>query len=170
MNRTVSRSYLCCLLHRRNMSNLQLLRDMGAEPVFFSPLKDRALPDCDGLLLCGGYPELHLQELSENKAMREATEKVQENLNKLKDSKNLSADERSRLKKETMDAIDKMDKMTDQYIRHASPNGKEPSTAAGKERLAGARELKEFSKSMKERFAADPDVQIEMKKEQEANG
>ena len=107
------------------------------------------------------------KESDEHKAMREATEKVQENLKKLKDSK-LSAEERNRLKKETMDAIGKMDGMTDQYIKHASPNGKEPSTSAGKERLAGARELKEFAKSMKERFAADPDVQIEMKKEQEA--
>ncbi len=65
----VARDEAFCFLYE---DNLQLLRDMGAEPVFFSPLKDRVLPDCDGLLLCGGYPELHLQELSENKAMRKA--------------------------------------------------------------------------------------------------
>ena len=49
--------------------NLDLLRELGAEPVFFSPLHDRALPDADGLLLGGGYPELHAEELSKNESM-----------------------------------------------------------------------------------------------------
>lgn len=51
--------------------NLQLLREMGAELVEFSPIHDRALPeDLDGLLLHGGYPELHLRELEANGSMR----------------------------------------------------------------------------------------------------
>ena len=53
--------------------NLEMLRALGARPVFFSPIKDKALPkDLDGLLLVGGYPELHAKELSENTAMRKA--------------------------------------------------------------------------------------------------
>lgn len=46
-------------------------RDAGAEPVFFSPLEDDALPeDIGGLYLPGGYPELYAKELSENASMR----------------------------------------------------------------------------------------------------
>ena len=53
--------------------NLQLLRQAGAELLFFSPLADEGLPaDIDALYLGGGYPELHGQRLSQNGAMRAA--------------------------------------------------------------------------------------------------
>lgn len=52
--------------------NLTLLRQAGATLVPFSPLRDRALPDVDGLYLCGGYPECHKEELSQNIQMRQA--------------------------------------------------------------------------------------------------
>lgn len=53
--------------------NLDLLRESGAEPAFFSPLRDPALPpDADGLYLPGGYPELYACQLSENQPLREA--------------------------------------------------------------------------------------------------
>ncbi len=48
------------------------MRAMGAELVFFSPLADTALPAADSLYLPGGYPELHLDRLSANTAMRES--------------------------------------------------------------------------------------------------
>jgi cobyrinic acid a,c-diamide synthase len=51
-------------------ANLDLLRSMGAELVFFSPLADSTFPDVDSLYLPGGYPELHLRELQENAAMK----------------------------------------------------------------------------------------------------
>ena len=39
--------------------------------MYFSPLADNKLPDnIDGLLLYGGYPELHAKALSENVSMR----------------------------------------------------------------------------------------------------
>lgn len=51
--------------------NFALLREMGAELVEFSPIHDRHLPEnLDGLLLCGGYPELNGQALEENVSMR----------------------------------------------------------------------------------------------------
>ena len=53
-------------------ANLDLLRVMGAELVFFSPLADTALPAADGLYLPGGYPELHLDRLTANRVMRDA--------------------------------------------------------------------------------------------------
>ena len=53
--------------------NLQLLEEMGAELVPFSPIHDTKLPaDIHGLLLYGGYPELQGAALSENITMRMA--------------------------------------------------------------------------------------------------
>ena len=40
-------------------ANLDLLRALGAELTFFSPLVDATLPAADALYLPGGYPELH---------------------------------------------------------------------------------------------------------------
>ncbi|HEY8159052.1 MAG TPA: cobyrinate a,c-diamide synthase [Methylobacter sp.] len=53
-------------------ANLDLLREMGATLAFFSPLTDAALPDIDSIYLPGGYPELHLQTLQDNLAMKAA--------------------------------------------------------------------------------------------------
>ncbi|WP_047249039.1 cobyrinate a,c-diamide synthase [Chromobacterium subtsugae] len=51
-------------------ANLETLRQLGAELAFFSPLADAALPDCDAVYLPGGYPELHLETLSANTALK----------------------------------------------------------------------------------------------------
>lgn len=53
-------------------ANLDLLTAMGAELVFFSPLADAALPSVHSVYLPGGYPELHLAQLSANRRMAEA--------------------------------------------------------------------------------------------------
>lgn len=53
-------------------ASLALLRDMGAELVFFSPIRDTRLPEADSLYLPGGYPELHHMALSRNTPMLEA--------------------------------------------------------------------------------------------------
>ena len=53
-------------------ANLELLSDMGAELLYFSPLQDSQLPEADSLYLPGGYPELHLEALASNTAMHEA--------------------------------------------------------------------------------------------------
>lgn len=47
-------------------ANLDLLRAMGAELQYFSPLADSHLPDADALWLPGGYPELHGTSLAAN--------------------------------------------------------------------------------------------------------
>ena len=66
----VARDEAFCFLYR---DNLDVLRDFGAETVFFSPLHDTSLPEgAQGLLLPGGYPELYAQVLSENRDMRHA--------------------------------------------------------------------------------------------------
>lgn len=52
--------------------NLDLLRALGAELVFFSPLYDATLPPADALYLPGGYPELHLEQLSGNASLKTA--------------------------------------------------------------------------------------------------
>ena len=61
---------------------LEAFRDAGAEVVFFSPLRDTALPEnIGGLYLPGGYPELHARELSENTSLlREIKRKIDSGL------------------------------------------------------------------------------------------
>ena len=61
---------------------LEAFRDAGAEVVFFSPLRDTALPgNIGGLYLPGGYPELHARELSQNTSLlREIKRKIESGL------------------------------------------------------------------------------------------
>jgi cobyrinic acid a,c-diamide synthase len=53
-------------------ANVDLLRAMGAELVFFSPLTATDLPPVDSVYLPGGYPELHLERLSANRELADA--------------------------------------------------------------------------------------------------
>ena len=51
--------------------NIRLLEKMGARIRRFSPLYDSRVPgEADGLILGGGYPELHAGELAENVSMK----------------------------------------------------------------------------------------------------
>jgi cobyrinic acid a,c-diamide synthase len=50
-------------------ANLLILKELGAEVRFFSPIHDIAIPDADALWLPGGYPELHAQKLAKNFSM-----------------------------------------------------------------------------------------------------
>ncbi len=59
------------------LDNLELLKDMGAELAFFSPLQDQKLPEkVSGIILSGGYPELHAEALSRNVSMRTSVQKA----------------------------------------------------------------------------------------------
>ena len=51
---------------------LETLARAGAECVFFSPMRDAALPEADALYLPGGYPELYAEALSQNAPLRRA--------------------------------------------------------------------------------------------------
>ena len=52
--------------------SLNTLEQLGANLVKFSPLKDEKLPEnISGLIFGGGYPELYMEELSQNKSMIE---------------------------------------------------------------------------------------------------
>lgn len=50
--------------------DLLALENAGAELLFFDALKDHRLPDADGLLIGGGFPETHLARLEANTALR----------------------------------------------------------------------------------------------------
>lgn len=62
----VARDAAFCFLYP---ANLECLEMMGAQLVYFSPLADAALPDCDAVWLPGGYPELHGKSLAANRAL-----------------------------------------------------------------------------------------------------
>ncbi len=50
--------------------DLEALESAGAELKFFSPLEDIELPSVDGLFIGGGFPETHLESLSQNSGLR----------------------------------------------------------------------------------------------------
>lgn len=65
----VARDTAFAFLYR---ANLDLLRRLGAQLEYFSPLSDSVLPEVDSLYLPGGYPELHLAQLQGNRGMAAA--------------------------------------------------------------------------------------------------
>jgi cobyrinic acid a,c-diamide synthase len=65
----VARDSAFCFIYA---ANLDCLRALGAELVFFSPLNDVTLPACDALWLPGGYPELHAARLAANTTLRDS--------------------------------------------------------------------------------------------------
>ncbi len=52
--------------------DLSAFERAGARLVFFSPLRDRVLPEVDGLFLGGGFPEVMMDRLEANAPMRAA--------------------------------------------------------------------------------------------------
>ena len=52
--------------------NLELLKKLGIELKFFSPIADAAPPEVDALWFGGGYPEVFADRLEENVSMRKA--------------------------------------------------------------------------------------------------
>ena len=63
----VARDAAFCFIYA---ANVQCLTHMGARVVFFSPLHDAALPQCDAVWLPGGYPELHTAQIAANTGMQ----------------------------------------------------------------------------------------------------
>jgi len=64
----VARDEAFCFYYQ---DNLDLLERYGARLVYFSPLRDKHMPDgLDGLYIGGGYPELHADKISKNTGLR----------------------------------------------------------------------------------------------------
>lgn len=58
--------------------SLSVLEAKGASLVFFSPLSDQHLPECDGLILGGGFPEMFADSLYANEMMRSSIKSAAE--------------------------------------------------------------------------------------------
>ena len=58
--------------------NLKSLRDQGANLKFFSPIKDKKIPSCDGIYIGGGFPEILGNSLEKNSSMRQSIKKLSE--------------------------------------------------------------------------------------------
>ncbi|MEM6720895.1 MAG: cobyrinate a,c-diamide synthase [Bacteroidota bacterium] len=60
------------------VENLNYLRQLGTV-TFFSPIHDSVVPEADFIYLAGGYPELYLEQLSQNEKMKKAIQLAIEN-------------------------------------------------------------------------------------------
>ncbi len=56
--------------------SLDIFKKLGAEIVPFSPINDTELPQVDGLLFGGGFPEMFVKELTNNKGMRQSIQQA----------------------------------------------------------------------------------------------
>lgn len=52
--------------------SIRMLEKCGAEIITFSPLRDKELPECDGIILGGGFPEMFAAQLNANTAMMDS--------------------------------------------------------------------------------------------------
>ena len=52
--------------------NLNALRRQGASLTFFSPIRDKKIPKCDGLYIGGGFPEILGTDLEKNQIMKKS--------------------------------------------------------------------------------------------------
>ena len=59
--------------------NLEALQREGANLKFFSPVKDKKIPTCDGLYIGGGFPEILSRLLEKNQTMKKTIKKLSEN-------------------------------------------------------------------------------------------
>lgn len=59
-------------------ASLHALEKLGAELVDFSPIRDSTIPEVDGLVFGGGFPEMFLSELEGNHAMIESLRKARD--------------------------------------------------------------------------------------------
>lgn len=50
--------------------NLESLQANGAELIFIDSIKDKSLPEIDGLFIGGGFPEVFTEELQQNNSLR----------------------------------------------------------------------------------------------------
>ncbi len=58
--------------------NLESLRRQGADLQFFSPTKDKHMPECNGLYIGGGFPEVLSHHLAKNHSMKKSIKKLSE--------------------------------------------------------------------------------------------
>ena len=58
--------------------NLEALRREGAVLKFFSPVKDKKIPRCDGLYIGGGFPEILGKSLAKNQQMKKSIKNLSE--------------------------------------------------------------------------------------------
>jgi cobyrinic acid a,c-diamide synthase len=59
--------------------NLNILRNLGADITFFSPICDTSIPDdTSGIVLGGGFPEVMADKLNSNQSMRKSIKKAGE--------------------------------------------------------------------------------------------
>lgn len=73
----VARDKAFCFIYR---DNIAILEKMGCKIKYFSPMNDEKIPEnADGLILYGGYPELHKEKLSGNISMIKSIKKSIDN-------------------------------------------------------------------------------------------
>src|SRR5574338_69629 len=58
--------------------NFDALRKNGAKIEFFSPISDDSPPECSGIYIGGGFPEVLAQPLSKNQSMKKSIKKLAE--------------------------------------------------------------------------------------------
>ena len=71
----------------------------------------------------------------------------------------MTSDEKQDLLAETIDKLNTVSRNADAYIGHSEKNGKAPSTSAGKDRLDGAKELKDLTNTLQDALMREQQIE-----------
>ena len=62
-----------CFYYKKNIS---MIKECFVQVRYFSPLSDKEIPDCDGIIFGGGYPELFADRLEKNVSLISSVQKL----------------------------------------------------------------------------------------------
>lgn len=163
------------LVNDGQLQNIRGVRGLGGlEEEYFHDIMKLDIPQADKMKNASvkfntARAAIFRKESDEHKNMREAAELVGKDMEQMQkgtvmdqqtgQERPMTQAEKESFLKSAWEHVKTLDEMSDRYIEHATENGtKTPRTSAGKDRLAGATEMKALTVQLKEHLGEQPEL------------